>query len=273
MVNLNKLNAHSTVVYGRSTKSIKSHQICVISYFSSHYTINLDSIIYTSPLQFSPITITVTFNCKSLCERKEEQEKIMKLSSVIASTVLAASTQAYVTTGSRVQKRQVTDKLSTITMTHSSPIVVQGGGLNDPDVVYDLEVNTRIVGGIFITEIPAVTDMEEPNPETGTGGIAVRYYRRIFAGESTLGTVSVGPEQGLEANTEVEVPGSGVDDASFSCYLLTKTDSSEFESPDGGLPSNVRYIESEDALFFKSEPFGLSTPFDASVPYDGIECE
>lgn len=198
----------------------------------------------------------------------------MKLSSVIASVSLTASAKAYVTTGSRVQKREVmTDKPSTLTMTHLNPIVVVGGGLDDPDQVYDLDVNVRIPGGVFLTEILAVRDIEEPNPETGTGGIAMNYYRRIFGGESSPGRVTVNLQEGHEENTEVQIPGGRVVDTSPTCYFLTRTDRSELENPNDPWPSNIRYIESEDALFLKSESFGLGTPFDANSPYDGIECE
>lgn len=198
----------------------------------------------------------------------------MKLSSAIASIALTASAKAYVTTGSRVQKREVmADKPSTLTMTHLSPIVIVGGGLNDPDQVYGLDVNVQIPGGAFLTDIPVVFDIEEPNLETGTGGVGVKYYRRIFGGESTPGRVTVNPQQGQEENTEVQIPGGRVVDTSPTCYFLTRTDRSELENPNSPGPSNVRYIESEDALFLKSESFGLGTPFDANGPYDGIECE
>ena len=194
----------------------------------------------------------------------------MKLSSVIASTVLAVSAEAYVTTGSRVQKREVVENPPTLMMTHLSPITVEGGGLDDPDIIYDLDVNTEIAGDVFLTEIPMVRDIEESGPGPENGGIAMAYYRRIFASDSMLGTVTVRPQEEQE---EIELPGGRVVDTSLSCYFLTKTDGSEFDSPSGELPSNVRYIDSEESLFYKSEPFALGTPTDTDRSYDGIECE
>ena len=129
-----------------------------------------------------------------------------------------------------------------IELTHAQPITFEE--------VDNLKNSVRIVGGLFVTEIPLVRDIEE-------GDIATRYYRRMFSRPSTPGTSGV---TGLLSDSE----------NALTCYFLRD---STLEDGENVNPDKLRYIGELGTTFVKSESFGVGSPLDANQPYDGFECE
>ena len=174
----------------------------------------------------------------------------MKLSQLTIAAILAATADFHVAASPHQIEKRVSPEPppAPISLNHENPI-----SFNEAD---GLDTNTRIAGGAYVSELPYVVDIEEPDPETGTGGIAAYYYRRMFSRQSNPGSVGIS-----SSNTAT------LED----CYLLRYR-----TAEDGGYsddPNKFRYIEELGEVFVKSESFGPAAAFDPNQMFVGVECE